>query len=69
MRDSIKETKMKRMTSFLLAIVIMIGSVTFVAPRVYAAEMAVSDEGMQILKAEEGFSKYPYWDYKQYTIG
>ena len=60
---------MKRMTSFLLAIMIVIGCVSFAAPRVHAAEMKMSDEGMRILKAEEGFSKYPYWDYKQYTVG
>jgi len=30
---------------------------------------ALSDEGMRILKLEEGFSKYPYRDYSQYTVG
>ena len=29
----------------------------------------LSDEGMRILKAEEGFSKRPYWDYTQWTVG
>ena len=29
----------------------------------------LSDECMRIIKAEEGFSKYPYWDYAQWTVG
>ena len=29
----------------------------------------ISTEGMRILKLEEGFSKYPYWDYSQWTVG
>ena len=29
----------------------------------------VSDDCMRILKAEEGFSLYPYWDYSQWTVG
>ena len=29
----------------------------------------VSDDCMRILKAEEGFSPYPYWDYSQWTVG
>ena len=28
-----------------------------------------SDECLRILKLEEGFSKKPYWDYSQYTVG
>ena len=31
--------------------------------------MHISDECMVILKKEEGFSKKPYWDYTQYTVG
>lgn len=29
----------------------------------------ISSEGMRILKLEEGFSKKPYWDYSQWTVG
>ena len=61
---------MKRITSFLLAIVLLAGLVLTAAPAVYAAsEMKVSDALVEILKNEEGFSAKPYWDYGQYTVG
>ena len=31
--------------------------------------MHASDDCIRVLKAEEGFSKKPYWDYTQYTLG
>ena len=60
---------MRRFFGWLLAIAIFVGCISMSAPCVYAAGMTMSEEGLQILKAEEGFSKYPYWDYKQYTVG
>ena len=62
---------MKRKVSLLLALAIIISCIPSLTFPTYATEsaMTMSDEGMQILKAEEGFSKYPYWDYKQYTVG
>ena len=33
------------------------------------AKMTTSDECIKLLKQEEGFSKKPYWDYSQYTVG
>ena len=60
---------MKRVTGLLLALVIFLSCITMAAPLVHAVEMTMSEEGMQLLKAEEGFSKYPYWDYRQYTVG
>ena len=60
---------MRRATSYLLAFAILIGCIFISSPLVYAAEMTMSEEGMKLLKAEEGFSKYPYWDYRQYTVG
>lgn len=33
------------------------------------AEMTTSDDLIALLKYEEGFNKYPYWDYSQYTVG
>lgn len=37
---------------------------------VYAAEdMKVSQECIELIKAAEGFSRYKYWDYSQWTIG
>ncbi len=32
-------------------------------------EMKTSDELIELLKFEEGFCKYPVWDYSQYTVG
>ena len=61
---------MKRITSFLLAVMMLAGMVLAAAPTVYAvSEMRVTDEMVNFLKCEEGFSAKPYWDYGQYTIG
>lgn len=60
----------KRVASLLLAVIILLSTVFFSAFSVSAvSELTMSDEGIRILKAEEGFSKYPYWDYAQYTVG
>ena len=61
---------MKRITSFLLAIVLLAGVVLTGAPTVYAAPaMGCSEEIVAMLKREEGFAAKPYWDHKQYSIG
>ena len=61
---------MKRVTSFLLAIVLLAGFVMVGSPAVSAASaMTVSDAMIAMLKQEEGFSSKPYWDYAQYTVG
>ena len=61
---------MKRITSFLLAIVLFTGLVLTAAPTAHAAsEMKASDALVEVLKKEEGFSAKPYWDYAQYTVG
>ena len=61
---------MKRMISFLLAIVLFAGLMLTGAPTVFAAsEMTVSDALVEVLKQEEGFSAKPYWDYGQWTVG
>ena len=61
---------MKRVTSFLLALVILLG-VGSVGIFPVSAESAftASDECIKLLKLEEGFSVTPYWDYAQYTVG
>ena len=60
----------KRATCFLLAVVILLSALWVGAvPADAASSLATSDECVNILKAEEGFSKYPYWDYAQYTVG
>lgn len=50
-----------------MAVIILISMVPF---GVSAAEvMTTSSDAVNILKAEEGFSKTPYWDYAQWTVG
>ena len=61
---------MKRVTSFLLAIVLLAGFVVVGSPVVSAASAMTASDGMiAVLKQEEGFSSKPYHDYSQYTVG
>ncbi len=58
---------MKRTIGLILAIAVLI---SVVAVGVSAETvLATSDEAIRILKLEEGFSKTPYWDYAQWTVG
>lgn len=59
---------MKKRSMCLVLTVIMLISVL---PFWVSAEdtMTTSAEAVAILKAEEGFSKTPYWDYAQWTVG
>lgn len=60
----------RRIISFLMAVVILGGMVFAGAFTVSAASaMTTSDDCIKVLKAEEGFSRTPYWDYAQYTVG
>ena len=60
----------KRITGLLLAVVILVSVLPASAITASAASgMNTSDACITILKAEEGFVKYPYWDYAQYSIG
>lgn len=60
----------KRITSFLLGMVMLLSLVfTAVVPVQAASAMTASDECIKILKLEEGFSRTPYWDFTQYTVG
>jgi len=59
----------KRVFSFFLAFVLMIGLLPAMAQPVYATEFTVSDAVVDMLKEMEGFGKYPYWDYGHYTVG
>lgn len=56
----------KRVISFILATIMLLA----ITPA-YASEsnMKLSDDGIAYLKREEGFSKMPYWDYGQWTVG
>ncbi|MBR4863214.1 MAG: SH3 domain-containing protein [Oscillospiraceae bacterium] len=57
----------KRLICLLLAVVLLM---SVALPTVMAEEvLAISQEALDILKLEEGFSKTPYWDYAQWTVG
>ena len=61
---------MKRITSLVLIAVLMVGILAVTAQPVAAAsEMKASDDLVKVLKLEEGFIRYPTWDYGQYSIG
>ena len=61
---------MKRVTSLLLAIVLMTGLLLGAVPSVSAAsKMTVSDDLVSVVKKFEGFHAEPYWDYQQWTVG
>ena len=59
----------KRIFSWFLTFVLLIGLLPAVAQPVDAAEFTVSDAVVEMLKEMEGFGKYPYWDYGHYTVG
>lgn len=85
----------KRIISFLIAIMMLLGFVPVGVVPVQAEEtvptateetvpavteqtvpavtepsiLTVSDNCLGVLKAEEGFSRTPYWDFTQYTVG
>ncbi len=58
---------MKRIASFLIAMIMLLSIVPVYAQAESA--MLTSDDCIEILKAEEGFSRTPYWDFTQYTVG
>ena len=61
---------MKRVTSCILAVVLLMGVLFAGVQPVFAEEpLVASDACIALLKAEEGFSKTPYWDYSQWTVG
>lgn len=60
----------KRITSFLLAAVLLLSLVWAGSAKVHAASsMVTSEECIRVLKLYEGFGSKPYWDYSQYTVG
>ena len=64
------DLQMKRITSLVLIFVLMVSIAAVSALPVSAAsEMTVSDDLIKVLKLEEGFIRYPSWDYGQYSIG
>ena len=60
----------KRWISFLLAVVLLAGTVAVGTPTVHAySEMHASEELIELLKELEGFLEYAQADYKHYSIG
>lgn len=58
---------MKRTVSIVLMVAVLLSLISFC---VSAEErLSVSEDAIAILKAEEGFSSKPYWDYAQWTVG
>ncbi len=61
---------MKRAITLLLSMVLVLGLILPGIPAVNAeSTLTISEEGIEYIKKEEGFSKVPYWDYGQYTVG
>ncbi|MBR3979251.1 MAG: hypothetical protein IKJ94_06485 [Oscillospiraceae bacterium] len=60
---------MKRLLSGLLAVLLLIGTYGGLPIRARAETMTSSDAFIEILKQREGFSKYPYEDNSQWSIG
>lgn len=56
-----------RMTAFMLLVALVISTLPVSA--FAASDMRTSDMGVEVIKRLEGFAKYPYWDYSQYSVG
>lgn len=57
----------RRIICFLLACFLLVGSISV---SVFAdTGLSISSDAVELLKKEEGFSKKPYWDYAQWTVG
>ncbi|MCD7858922.1 MAG: SH3 domain-containing protein [Firmicutes bacterium] len=59
----------KRICSLLLICALLSGIVLAAAPARAASSMTASQEVLDLIKLYEGFSKYPYWDVSQYSVG
>ena len=57
----------KRITSLVLTVVILVSVISFGVQA--DTVLSVSSDAVNLLKLEEGFSKKPYWDYAQWTVG
>ena len=56
-----------RVTAFIMFVILAVGIVP--VPAFAASDMRISDMGVNVIKQLEGFAKYPYWDYSQYSVG
>ncbi len=57
----------KRILCMILSVILLVGVLSIGATA--ETELSASAEAIRILKAEEGFSSKPYWDYAQWTVG
>lgn len=61
---------MRRVMSLVLTMAILFSLIMACGVTVHAAsELTMSDAGVEMIKSFEGFSKKPYWDVNQYTVG
>lgn len=62
-----KRTRKFRIISFILSLCLIIGLIPI---QIFASnDLTTSNEAIAVIKYFEGFSKYPYWDYSQWTVG
>ena len=60
----------KRISSLLLSLLLLLSLfASAVQPVLAASTMTASEDCVALLKKMEGFSKYPVFDYSQYTVG
>ena len=57
----------RRALILVMALVLLVTMIP--VPAFAASDFKTSDKGVDLIKYFEGFSKYPYWDYKQWTVG
>lgn len=60
---------LKRVGCLLLTLVLLCSLVGVLPAYAEGEAMVTSDDAIELLKSLEGFSKYPYYDYSQYSVG
>lgn len=60
---------LKRVGCLLLTLVLLCSLVGVLPAYAEGETMVTSDDAIELLKSMEGFSKYPYYDYSQYSVG
>lgn len=59
----------KRLFCLILSLLLVVGLLPLGLRANAAESMGMSQKGIDLLKEFEGFSRMPYWDYSQYTVG
>ena len=60
---------MKRIISLLLMLALLLGCAVLPAAADAPAAQKTSEQGIQFIKSQEGFSSHKHYDYSQYSIG